>query len=348
MRQLVVPGAVVLVSTPSGRYEQTFGVSALSTKTPMNADDHVRIGSVTKTMTGTVIMQLAQEGRLKVTDPISKYIPSVPNGTHITLAEMLDMRSGLVSYTELESFNRTLDTDPGKAWTPQELIKLGLAEHPYFAPDKGYHYSNTNTVLLGLVAQKLTGETLQQLFQQRIFTPLGMTHTSLPTATDASIPTPYSRGYLYGTNVSTLKTAALPKAQQAAAEAGTLKPHDVTNANPSWGWAAGGVISTAGDLAIYAQHLVGGGLLNAEYQKKRLDSLRVVDPSNPQHGRYGYALLQIGNLIGHNGSLPGYQSFIAYNPTNKTTLVVCTNLQNSPGGQGPADTIARSLAPLVN
>ena len=91
----------------------------------------------------------------------------------------------------------------------------------------------------------------------------------------------------------------------------------MTNANPSWGWAAGGVISTAGDLAIYAQHLVGGGLLDAKYQKKRLDSLRVVDPSNPKHGRYGYALLQIGNLIGHNGSLPGYQTFIAYNPTNE-------------------------------
>ena len=71
MHQLVVPGATVLVSTPSGRYEQSFGVSSLSTKTPLAADDHVRIGSVTKTMTGTVIMQLAQEGRLKVSDPVS-------------------------------------------------------------------------------------------------------------------------------------------------------------------------------------------------------------------------------------------------------------------------------------
>ena len=120
-----------------------------------------------------------------------------------------------------------MDTEPGKAWTPQELVKLGTAEEPYFAPDAGYHYSNTNTVLLGLVAEKLAGQTLQQLFENRIFKPLGMTHTSLPAAADSSIPTPYSHGYLYGTNVSTLDTAVLPKAQQAAAQAGTLTPHNM-------------------------------------------------------------------------------------------------------------------------
>jgi D-alanyl-D-alanine carboxypeptidase len=347
MKQLVVPGAVVLVATPNGRYEQAFGVADLTSKRPMTVDDHFRVGSNTKTMTGTVVLQLAQEGKLSLNDPVSKYFPDVPNGQNITITQLLEMRSGLHSYSELESFNATLDNDPTKAWQPQELLNLGLSQPPYFPPGQGYHYSNTNTILLGMLIEKLTGQKLEDAFQSRIFTPLGLKQTSFPPKSSNAIPDPHPQGYFFGTNVSTLTDPAIPADQQAAAAAGTLKPNDVTNENPSWGWSAGAAISTAGDLATYVHALITGGLLNAEYQKIRMDSLIPADPSNPAAGAYGMALAKLGPFLGHDGSLPGFQSFMGYDPDTKTTMIVLTNLQNAPDGKATANEIARAIIPLL-
>jgi D-alanyl-D-alanine carboxypeptidase len=147
MRDLAIPGAVVLVRTPTEEYREAFGTRVVRADDPVQVGDHFRVGSNTKTMTGTVVLQLVQEGRIALTDPISKYRPDVPNGGNITIAQMLDMRSGLYSYTELEPFNKILDEDPTRAWQPEELVALGLAQPPYFPPGQGYHYSNTNTVL---------------------------------------------------------------------------------------------------------------------------------------------------------------------------------------------------------
>ncbi len=155
----------------------------------MSLRDSFRIGSNTKTMTSTVILQLVQERKLKLNDPISKFVSGVPNGQKITIAELSEMRSGLYSYSFDPGFNATLDTQPGKAWTPDELLRIAFAHPPDFAPGTQYEYSNTNIVLLGVVIQKLTGMSASQAFQKRIFGPLGMTHTFLPKRTDSAIPT---------------------------------------------------------------------------------------------------------------------------------------------------------------
>ena len=266
MRDMSVPGAVVLVRTPAGQFLEAFGTRRVRTDDPVQVGDHFRIGSNTKTMTGTVVLQLVQEGRIGLSDPVAKYQPQVPNGADITIAQMLDMRSGLYNYTELESVNRTMDEDPEKVWQPQELVALGLAQPPYFAPGQGFHYSNTNTVLLGMIIEQITGQKLEDVFQERIFTPLGLKNTVFPPLTSNSILDPHPQGYLFGTNVSTLTDAALPPDQQAAARDGTLVPNDVTDVNPSWAWAAGAAISSAEDLATYVKPLVTGGLLDAATQ----------------------------------------------------------------------------------
>lgn len=148
----LTPGAVVLVRSPElGDWTATFGTRALGSAEPVTLADHVRIGSNTKTWTGTVILQLVQEGKLTLADPVSKYRPDVPNGQNITITELLTMRSGLYNYSESLELNQTLDTDPTKVWTPDELLAIAYKNPPYFPPGQSFHYSNTNTVLLGLI-----------------------------------------------------------------------------------------------------------------------------------------------------------------------------------------------------
>ena len=121
-RELLIPGAVVLLRTPQGEFTATYGTTQLGTKIPPTTDTYFRIASNTKTMTAAVIVQLAQEGKLKFSDPVSKYVAGVPNGGNITIAELLDMRSGLYNYTNAPEFAASLDRDMKNAWTPAQLL----------------------------------------------------------------------------------------------------------------------------------------------------------------------------------------------------------------------------------
>jgi D-alanyl-D-alanine carboxypeptidase len=347
MKANVIPGAVVRISSPTqGDWTATFGTGTIGRDDPMTVDDHIRAGSITKTMTSTVILQLVQEGKLSLDDPIGKYRSDVPGGDGITIAQLAEMRSGLYSYTFDPSFNRTLDDDPGKAWTPDELLAIAFAHPPDARPGTTFEYSNTNIVLLGLVIEQLTGEPLEKAFAERIFTPLGMTRTSLPVRTDATIPAPHPQGYSFGTNVSTMQTYALPADQQAAALAGTLQPNDETDANPSWAWAAGGAISTVPDLFTYAQALVGGRLLDAATQKVRMDSIQPTDPAHPDAAGYGIGIAKFGPLLGHDGQIPGFMTFTGQDPATGLTITIATNLATVPSGEGSALTLLKAILPV--
>ncbi|MDF2444316.1 MAG: D-alanyl-D-alanine carboxypeptidase, partial [Subtercola sp.] len=136
--ELGQPGAAMLLRTPEGDFTATYGVTAPGGSTPVSVDDHIRIGSNTKTWTGTVILQLVQEGKLALADPVSKYRPDVPNGDNITIEQMLMMRSGLANYTETLELNAALDADPQRVWQPEELVAMGLALPVDFAPGTKY------------------------------------------------------------------------------------------------------------------------------------------------------------------------------------------------------------------
>lgn len=338
MASLLVPGAVVLARTPQGEFFEAFGTRVLGEDVPVTTDDYFRIGSNTKTMTGTVLLQLVDEGMLTLDDPVSRYRPDVPNGENMRISQLLDMSTGLFSYTSVLALNQVMDANPARVWEPEELLAIGLAEPVYFKPGEGFFYSNTNTVLAGLIAEQLTGKPLSDLFEERLFQPLGLTHALLPEITDASIPDPHPDGYWYGTNVSTIETSVLTPHDQAAAEAGDLLPTDITDLNPSWGWAAGAGIATAGDLATYVEALVTGTYLSPELQAVRIESLKPIGSA-----AYGLALAQFGPMIGHDGSLPGYQSFMGHDPETGNTLIVFTNMGVSPAGEMTANVIARTL-----
>ncbi|MEP7160432.1 MAG: serine hydrolase domain-containing protein [Dermatophilaceae bacterium] len=346
MKANAIPGTVVLIKSPKqGDWSGTFGTAVIGEKVPMSLTDYFRVGSNTKTMTSTIILQLVQENKLSLDDPISKFRPDVPNGQNITIAQLSEMRSGLYSYSFDPGFNATLDKDPSKAWTPDELLAIAFSHPADFPPGQQYEYSNTNIVLLGTVIEKLTGMSASEAFQKRIFDPLGLTHSSLPVNTDSLIPNPHAQGYQFGTNVETIGSYAVPAAQLPAALDGTLKPIKQTDANPSWTWTAGGAISTPDDLAVYVKALVHGGLLNAKTQKLRLDSIQPTVPGQASGVGYGLGLAQFApGVLGHDGQIPGYSTFMVYNTTTDDTIIIGTNLAASPvDGQGAAVVVAKTI-----
>lgn len=347
-RKLLVPGAVVLLRTPQGTFEAKVGATDLSGHTPPDAGTHFRIASNTKTMTSALIMLLAQDGRLHLGDPVSAYVPDVPGGKHITIADLLKMRSGLYDYTSAPELAATLDADPAKAWTPHEVLAMAFRHPPEFPPDASFEYCNTNYALLGLVAEKAGGRPLAQQFQDRLFGPLGLRRTSLPAADDSSLPDRFSHGYMYGGSSYALVDKPYPPELQAAARTGKLPPVDYTRQNPSYATAAGGVISTADDLSTWIRALVSGKVLNPTYQREWLHSPQPEDPEAPEGQRYGYGIgyQRFGPnaaMYYHGGELPGFNSFIGHDPDNDVTLVIWTNLTLSPDGR----TTANALLPTV-
>jgi CubicO group peptidase (beta-lactamase class C family) len=334
-KDMLVPGAVVAIRTPQGSYTADVGTTELGQQTPPDVNTHFRIASNSKTFTAALIVLLAQDGKLKFSDPVSDYVPDVPNGADITVAELLTMRSGLYNYTSAPEFAAALDADRSKAWTPQEVLAIAFAHPPNDKPGATYEYNNTNFALLGLVAEKVGGRPLEQQLADRLFGPQGMQQTSLPAIGDTAIPAPYSHGYMYGGTQYAMVDDPYPDDIKAGARAGTLKPIDYTNENPSYAHAAGGAISTADNLGIWMRNLVSGKVFNADYQKQWLDSPQAEDPDQPDGQKYGYGISYqrfspTAAMYYHGGEMPGFNSFMGYDPDNDVSLVIWTNLTISP------------------
>jgi D-alanyl-D-alanine carboxypeptidase len=170
--------------------------------------------------------------------------------------------------------------------------------------------------------------------QHRILTPLGMSNTSMPMLTSSAIPNPYPRGYTFVTPA--------PQTSQPRS-ASTSNPLDVTMVNPSWGWTAGNMISTVHDLQIWAKALATGKLLSAATQKERLNWLPITGGSPTYPLKYGLAIANFDGFIGHNGGLPGFQSFMGYMPGKSEMIVILTNLQPTANNASPADKLAETI-----
>jgi D-alanyl-D-alanine carboxypeptidase len=283
----------------------------------MTPDVHHRIGSVTKTFTVSLLLQAEAEGLLSLDDSIDKYVEGVPNGDKITLHQMANMTSGIASYTENKQWQNEFFSDPERVWKPEELVQVGIKDSPLFDPGTQWNYSNSNLILLGLVLQQVSGETIEQLYRERIIEPLGLKGTSAPGA-DPSIPDPHAQGY-------TLQ-----------GQSGT-QPVDATNWNPSPYWTAGEIISTVEDLLVYGRALgTGEGLLPSKQQAERLNSfVSDVPPLNqpPLKGNLAYGL-GLGNehgWIGHNGETPGYNTYLFYHPELDAVVAVEVNSDISSG-----------------
>src|SRR3954447_1179813 len=197
-KELMLPGAMVLLTTPQGKVEFGYGTTELGATNPPRANIHFRAASDTKTMTAASIVKMIQEGKLGFDDPISKFVEGVPAGDEINIRQLLTMRSGLFNFTNAPELAKSLDDDPDKVWTAEEVLGMAFKRPAEFAPGTEYEYNNTNYYLLGLVAEKIDGKPLSVVFQDRLFGPLGMKNTALPKPASNTIPEPYAHGYLYG------------------------------------------------------------------------------------------------------------------------------------------------------
>ena len=302
--EAATPGALVGVRSPQGTWVQAYGIADPAANTPMTTDVSQRIGSITKTFTGTLVLQLVQEGAISLDDPVSDYVSDLPNGSIVTVRQLLDMTSGLASYTLDEAWQATFFADPYKAWKPDELVEIARNLDPLFTPGERFDYSNTNTVLLGKIVEKVTGQPIADALRQRIFDPLALEGTSFPGESPA-FPEPHAQGF----------TLQSPDA---------TPEHSVnaTDWNPSWGWTAGEIISTGADLLDYGRALgTGQGLLPADVQEQRLTSF----PGGRDSYSYGLAMGCVGGWVGHTGELPGFNSALYYQTDSDTTVAVLTN-----------------------
>jgi D-alanyl-D-alanine carboxypeptidase len=167
-----VPGAIVGVWVPGrGTWIHAAGLADRATKRPVQVGDYTRIGSITKMFIGTLILQLLGEGRLGLDDPVRRWAPQVPNAQHITVRELLNMSSGLYNYSEDPQWDRQAFAPTGQVrarqWAPEQLVRVAIAHKPYFPPGKAFHYSNTNTVLLGMIIEQITGRPVQDVLRTR-------------------------------------------------------------------------------------------------------------------------------------------------------------------------------------
>jgi D-alanyl-D-alanine carboxypeptidase len=348
MKANAIPGVVVLIrSAKQGDWSAAFGTKEIGKNEPISLDDYFRIGSNTKTMTATVILQLVQEGKLSLDDPVSKYVAGIANGELITVGQLADMRSGLDAFTSNLGYNQTLDSTPTKAWTPEELLGIARPQPALSPPGQTFDYSNTNYLLLGIIMQQVTGKTVAENFEERIFRPLGLRHTSFPAQNDSSIPEPHPQGYQFGTNAADIDSYALPPAEVSGALNGTLPPIKDTTINPSAFWTAGAVISTPADMTTYVKGMVSGELLDKRTQSTRIASILPTDPTKPIG--YGYGLVKFGPfLYGHDGQTPGFSTFMAYDLKNDITIVIGTNLAASPvDGSNAATLIYKAVASVL-
>ena len=196
-KELLVPGAMVVLRTPQGT--STRRSAPRAGRADAAGCGHSFPDRLEHQDHDCRADRAARPGRqTEVQRSGVAYVPNVPNGENITIAELLKMRSGLFNYTADPALSAASDADPTKVWTPQEVLDIAFRHPPQFAPDASYEYNNTNYALLGLIAEKAGGRPLAQQLQDRLFGPVGLTQTSLPAADDSSIPAPYSHGYMYG------------------------------------------------------------------------------------------------------------------------------------------------------
>ena len=294
-----IPGAIVGVwQDGQPDFVQAFGVQDTTTGEAMTADLYMRIGSNTKSFTTTAVLQLVDQGRIGLDDPIETYVPGVPNGDKITIRQLGMMRSGLLNYAEITI--PRLANEPQRQWTAEELLAISFSHSPIFAPGARFDYSNTNTVLLGVVVERVTGQPIRDYIREQILEPEGLTHTSFPVG--AEFPTPHPRGYWL-----------TPEGEIV----------DTSGWNTSWGGAAGQMISTVDDLRRWARILATGALLTPETQREREQVLPA--PDEGEGVVYGFGMSDNNGWRCHVGNVLGYVAYPVYLPAQQMTLVVLLN-----------------------
>jgi D-alanyl-D-alanine carboxypeptidase len=300
-----ITGAVVGIADPArGSLLSAYGTADTS-GTPMQPGVHFRIASVAKTFTAQAIFDLASQGRLSLSDTLGEYVPAIPNGARITVADLLGMRGGVYDFDQDPDFLRRYRADPTlPGWSPDDALAIVRA-HPEKAapPDTATVYSNSEYILLGKILEKATGIPADR-YLAGVFERIGLSQTTFPDTT--AIPAPLTRGYL-----------------SAATSSDNGPFRDTTDSNPAVPWTAGAEISTVPDMMRYAPALATGSGLDAAIAGRRQAWTPLT--STGVRLQYGLGIMQVGDWVGHDGSIFGYSTMVFYLPRDRATVVVMVN-----------------------
>jgi D-alanyl-D-alanine carboxypeptidase len=321
------PGLLVVVQRGRDREVRRRGLGDLAARRAPSLSDHYRIASMAKAYSGAVALALVRQGRLSLTDTIGQRLPGVlPLADQVTLAQVLHHTGGLPDYIRQQSFIDRFTRDPGAYMSPQDLVGFVRDVPLRFRPGARYEYSDTDNVVVGLMAEAVTGQSYEQLLSRYVYQPLGVRRTSLPRT--VRMPRPFLHGY--------------------ELEPGK-RPEDVSQLiNPSGAWASGGIVSTAPDVGSFFRGLLGGRLFGAA-QRRAQHRFRPGSSSPPGPGTNAAGLgifryrTRCGTVFGHTGSFPGYRLFAASSADGRRSVVFTANAQIVPREGAPEPTVSRLI-----
>src|SRR5688500_12980588 len=311
------PGATLGVVLANGEsFGLAVGFSDRGARTPMKPTDRMPAGSVGKTFAAATALQLIKEGKIGLDDKIEKYLgreqwfSRLPNAKDITVRQLMNHTSGLVRYEFKEQFTKDLTANTGKVWKPAELVAYLLDEKPPFEAGKGWDYSDTNYIVLGMIIEKVTGRKFYDEANKRLLKPLKLTET---------IPQdgPRLQGLVQG-------------------YAGRNNPFGGTDEmivngkfaiNPQFEWTGGGYVSTAHDLARWAKMIYEGKAYSPDLLPQVVDGVSA--PMLGRESKYGLGVIirktPLGTSYGHSGFFPGYMTDMMYFPEHKVAVAVQVN-----------------------
>jgi D-alanyl-D-alanine carboxypeptidase len=332
------PGATLGLALADGTtMGLAVGLSDVESKTPMTPRDLMLQGSVGKTYVAAVALQLVQEGKLGLDDPLGKYLGGekwfgrLPNARDITVRMLMNHTSGLVRYEFKEQFTKDLTANPDRVWKPEELVSYILDTAAPFAAGKGWDYSDTNYIVLGMIIERITGSSYYQELARRILVPLNLRET-----------VPSDR-------------RAIPRLVQGYA--GKDNPFGGSDAminggrmviNPQFEWTGGGIASTTEDLARWAKLLYEGKAFEPKLLARMFEG---VPARLGPEARYGLGVIirptQMGITYGHSGFFPGYITEVLYFPQAKAAIAVQVNTSVPRATGKPLGRFISELAEIV-
>jgi D-alanyl-D-alanine carboxypeptidase len=310
------PGVIAVVQRGQHRKVHTFGVRNIKSGLPIRVDDRMRIASVAKAFSGAVALSLVSEGKLSLQDTIGKRLPELlPEAwREVTLRQLLNHTSGIPDFPSDQGFAEAFVASPTKAPPPEELLSSMEEVDLLFVPGLEYHYSNSDNIVIALMVEAATGMSYEDLLRERVYRPLGLRKTSLPSGTH--LRKPFIHGY--------------------SNDPSQNPPEDLSkDFAAGWSWASGGIVSTPADLNDFIRGYVGGKLFDQRTQAKQR---RVIeggssDPPGPGMNSAGLAIFRYetrcGTVWGHTGNTAGYTQFAAATADGRRSVTVSINAQHT-------------------
>jgi D-alanyl-D-alanine carboxypeptidase len=311
------PGATVGVVLADGTsFSVATGYSDITAKTPMKGTDRMLAGSVGKTFAAAVALQLVHEGKLGLDNPVEKYLGKeswfsrLPNHKAITVRQLMNHTSGLVRYEFKDTFTKDLTANPGKTWNPEELLAYLFDEKAPFEAGKGWDYSDTNYIVLGIIIEKVTGRSFYDEAKRRLLKPLKL-HDTIPQ--DGPVLKRVVQGYAGAGNPFGGSDEMIRGGKFVI--------------NPQFEWTGGGFATTSFDLARWAKLMYEGKAFSPSLLPQVLDG--VPAPMLGRETKYGLGVIirqsPLGTTYGHSGFFPGYMTDMMYFPEHKFAIAVQSN-----------------------